>query len=131
MPLIDLAERLQMSSQAINYRLNNLIKQGVIKGFRITLDIKLVGLQYFDLRLNLSDHSVRKDIVAFVKKKPYFKCLNTSIGYCDLEMEFHIQGMDEINDLLDEITLKFPGSVRNYFFLRTRETYKERWVPEL
>lgn len=130
-PLVELADKLKISSQTVNYRLNNLIKSGVIKGFRINIDISKIDLQYFDLRINLSDHSQRKPIINFIKSNPYFKCLNTTIGYSDLEMEFHIKGMDTLNFILDEINEKFPGSIRESFYLRTRETHKERWLPEL
>ncbi len=131
MPLVNLAEKLNMSSQTVNYRLNNLMKSGVIKGFRTNIDISKIGLQYFDLRVNLSDHSKRKSIIDYIRKLPYFKCLNTTIGYCDLEMEFHIQGLDALNQIIDDINEKFPGSIRESFYLRTKETYKERWLPEL
>ncbi|MDH7506580.1 MAG: Lrp/AsnC family transcriptional regulator, partial [Candidatus Thermoplasmatota archaeon] len=131
MPLVELAEKLNISSQTVNYRLNNLIKSGVIRGFRVSIDISKLGLQYFDVRINLSDHSKRKHIINFVKEIPYFKCLNTTIGYSDVELEFHIDGMDGINHIIDEINIKFPGSIRNHFYLRTRETHKERWLPEL
>jgi Lrp/AsnC family transcriptional regulator for asnA, asnC and gidA len=130
-PFIDLAEKLGLSSQTVNYRLNNLIKSGVIKGFRVTLDISKLDLQYFDLRINLSDHSQRKHIINYLKNIPYFKCLNTTIGYSDLEAEFHIDNMDKLNQIIDEINVKFPGSIRNHFYLRTRETHKERWLPEM
>jgi DNA-binding Lrp family transcriptional regulator len=131
MPLVELAEKLNTSSQTVNYRLNNLIKSGVIRGFRVGIDISKLGLQYFDVRINLSDHSQRKHIINFIKDIPYFKCLNTTIGYSDVELEFHIDGMDGLNQILDEINVKFPGSIRNHFYLRTRETHKERWLPEL
>ena len=73
----------------------------------------------------------RTTIINFIKSNPYFKCLNTTIGYSDLEMEFHIKGMDTLNFILDEINERFPGSIRESFYLRTRETHKERWLPEL
>jgi len=129
-PLVELAGKLNISSQAINYRINNLLKSGVIIGFRINIDISKINLQYFNLRINLSDHSKRKRIIDFVKSNPYFKCLNNTIGYSDLEMEFHIKGMDTLNFILDEINEKFPGSIRESFYLRTRVTHKERWLPE-
>jgi len=129
-PLIEIAEKLKISSQTIKYRIDNLLKSGVIKGFRINLDISKLDLQYFDLRLNLSEHSHRKHIVDYLKKIPYFKCLNTTIGYIDLETEFHIKDMESVIKILEELSVKFPGSIREHYFLRTRETHKERWLPE-
>jgi DNA-binding Lrp family transcriptional regulator len=131
MPLIDLAGKTNLSSQSVNYRLNHLMKSGVIKGFRVTIDISQLGLQYFDVRVNLSDHSKRAPMISYIKNIPYFKCLNTTIGYSDLELEFHITNMDKLNQILDDLYTKFPGSIRNHFFLRVREIHKERWVPEL
>jgi DNA-binding Lrp family transcriptional regulator len=131
MPLTELAEKLKMSSQAINYRLNNLIKSGVINGFRVNIDITKLDLQYFDVRINLSDHSQRKPMISYIKNIPYFKCLNTTIGYNDLEIEFHVPNMDKLTQILDELYAKFPGSIRNHFYQRVRESHKERWLPEL
>jgi DNA-binding Lrp family transcriptional regulator len=128
--LIEIAEKLKISSQTVKYRIDNLLKSGVIKGFRVNLDISKLDLQYFDLRLNLSDHSQRKNIVDYLKNIPYFKCLNTTIGYIDLESEFHIKDMESVIQILEEISIKFPGAIRDHYFLRTRETHKERWLPE-
>jgi DNA-binding Lrp family transcriptional regulator len=130
-PLVELAEKLRLSSQTVNYRIDKLHKSGVIKGFRVAVDISKLNLQYFDVRINLSDHSQREHIIAYVKSNPYFKCLNTTIGYTDLEMEFHIENMEKLNQLIDTINEKFPGAIRNHYFLRTRETHKERWLPDM
>jgi len=130
-PLIELAEKLNTSSQTVHYRLENLIKTGVIKGFRVALDISQLGLQCFDVRINLKDHAQRKLIINYLKDNPYFKCLNTAIGYTDLELEFHITDMDKVNQIIDELNVKFPEAIRNYIFLKTREVHKERWLPEL
>lgn len=129
-PLIELAEKLNISSQTVKYRLDNLMKSGVIKGFRINIALSMLGLQDFDLRLNLSDHSQRRHIVNYLENIPNFKCLNTTIGYSDLELEFHMENMEKVNQILDEISTKFSGSIRDHYFLRTRETHKERWLPE-
>ncbi len=46
-PLIDLAEKLNCSSQTVNYRIKNLIKSGVIKAFRVNIDLSKLDLQKF------------------------------------------------------------------------------------
>jgi len=129
-PLIYLAEKLNISSQAVKYRLDNLMKSDVIKGFCVNIDISKLNLQYFDVRLNLSDHSQRKYIIKYLEHIPYFKCLNTTIGYSDLEIELHMENMEKVNQILDEISNKFPGAIRDHYFIRTREVHKERWLPE-
>jgi hypothetical protein len=65
-------------------------------------------------------------IIDGIKNNPYFKCLNTTVGYCELEIEFIVKNMDSINDILDDLEVRFPDAIRNYFFFRIRQTHKER-----
>ena len=107
-PLIDLASELTISSQTVNYRLQKLIKSGVVKGFRIGIDISKLGFQHFDVRIALTDHSYRKKIIEYLKPKPFFKCINTAFGYADLELEFILENIDQLILLMDELNEKYP-----------------------
>ncbi len=129
-PLIEVAEKLNLSSQAVNYRLNNLEKSGVIKGYRVEIDLSKFGLQYLDVRINLRDHSERMKIIQYLTRNPYYKCLNTTIGYADLEIEMILENIDHLTQIIDDLMEKFPEAIRNYFYLRTRETHGERWLPK-
>ena len=131
MPLIDLASKLNTSSQTINYRLKKLIESDVIKGFRVGIDISKLGLQYFDVRITLTDHSYRRKIIDYLQNKPFFKCINTAFGYADLELEFILENIDKLIQIMDDLNEKFPHVIRNYHYLKYRETHKERWLPEL
>jgi Lrp/AsnC family transcriptional regulator for asnA, asnC and gidA len=129
--LIDLAGRLKTSSQTVNYRLTNLCKNGVIKAFRVNIDISRLGFQLFDLRINLIDHSYRKKIIDYIENKPFFKCLNTSFGYADVELELIMSNIEKVEKLMDELDETFPNTIRNYHLFKLRETHKERWLPEM
>jgi len=128
---IDLASKQNTTSQTINYRLQKLIKSGVIKGFRVGIDISKFDLQYFDVRIILTDHAYRKKIIEYLQNKPFFKCINTAFGYTDLEMEFILKNIDKLIEIMDDLNEKFPHVIRNYHYLKIRERYKERWLPKL
>jgi len=130
-PLIELAEKVDTSSQTVNYRLNNMMKSGVIRGFRVNIDLSKLGLQYFDVRINLTDHSFRRKIIGYLEKTPYLKCVNTAFGYADLELELILENMDKLVQVMDELDVKFPRVIRNYHLLKIKKTYRERWLPEL
>ena len=130
MPLIDIAEKLNVSSQTVNYRLKNLIENGVIKGFRINVNESMLGLQYFDVRVNLTDHSFRKELIEYLSTKSYLKCINTAFGYADLELELILENMDSLIQTMDFLIEKFPRVIRNYHIIKVKKTYKERWLPE-
>ena len=58
-PLLELAEKLGCSSQSIIYRIKNLVKSGVIKGFRVDLDLSALGLQHYKVCLLYTSPSPR------------------------------------------------------------------------
>ena len=128
--LIEIAEKLNCSSQSINYRLKNLIKSGVIQSFRVGIDYSKLDLQHFKVDIYLKEHNKRKMLWNFLKDKPYFEYLNVSVGWCDLEPEFVVKDVDELDKIFNEIDLHYPGSIKKWNFWITEESYKERWLPE-
>jgi DNA-binding Lrp family transcriptional regulator len=130
-PLVELAEKLKSSSQTINYRLNNLIKNGIIKAFRVGIDISKFGLQKFSVDIYLKDHSKRKAIYEYLSKKPYVEDFLESVGWSDIQYAAIIENMDKLLQIMDEIETTFPDSIRKQTFLITTKYHKERWLPEL
>ena len=130
-PLIDLAEKLKCSSQTINYRLNNLIKNGVITAFRVNVDSKKFGLQHYKLDIYLKDHKQRNAIWNYLKEQPYCDTLNVAIGWCDLEFELIVENVDQLGKIMDELYSKYPNAIKKQVFWIAEKVHKERWLPEL
>jgi Lrp/AsnC family leucine-responsive transcriptional regulator len=130
-PLIDLAEKLNCSSQTVNYRIKNLQKEQVIQAFRVNIDLSKIDLQHFKVDIYLKEHKKRKAIWNFLKEKPYFEYLNVSVGWCDLEPEFVVKNVNELDKIFSDIDKKFPNVVKKLNFWITEENYRERWLPEL
>lgn len=131
MPLIELAEKFNFSSQTINYRLKNLIKSGVIQAFRVNIDLSKINMQHFKVDIYLKEHKKRKAIWNYLKEKHYFEYLNVSVGWCDLEPEFVVKNVGELDKIFTDIDLKFPNAVKKINFWITEESYRERWLPEI
>jgi len=131
MPLIDLAEKLGCSSQTVNYRLKNLIKSGVIQGFRVALDLSKLGLHHFKLEIYLKDHKKRREIWDYLKSKHYTEYLNVAVGWCDLEFELILENVDNLSQIMEEIDLKFPNTIKKQSFWIAEERHIDRWIPRL
>jgi DNA-binding Lrp family transcriptional regulator len=131
MPLIELAEKLGCSSQTINYRLQNLMKNGVIQAFRVNIDYPKIGLQHFKVDIYLKEHKQKKHIIKFLENKVYFEGLNLVVGWADIEPEFIVKNIDELNQVLADIDSNFPNVIKKQNYWITEENYKERWLPKL
>jgi hypothetical protein len=57
--------------------------------------------------------------------------INTSAGYADLEIEFVTENTDKLVDIIENLSIKFPGVIRKYTYFRAKKNYKFRSLPEL
>ena len=130
-PLVYLADKFNCSSQNVNYRINNLLKSGVIKAFRINVDFSKLDLHSYKVDIYLKDHKFKKPIFNYLRKKPYLEFMNFALGWADLEPEFVVKNFDELLKILDEINTTFSGAIKKQSFFITEEVYKFRCMPEL
>ena len=130
-PLIDLSEKLGCSSQTVNYRITNLMKNGIIQAFRVNIDLSKFDLQHSKVDIYLRDHKKKKILIEFLEKKPYLEDLNLAIGWADIEPEFTVKNINELNQILVDIDARFPDTIKKQNFFILEENYKERWLPDL
>jgi len=130
-PLVELAEKLGCSSQSIIYRIKNLVKSGVIKGFRIDLDLSTLGLQHYKVDIYLKDHKLKKPMLKYLGDKPYIEFMNFTHGWADVEPEFVVKSFDELLKILEEINTKFSGVIKKQSFFITEKLHKLRCMPEI
>lgn len=129
-PLVDLAQRLNTSSQAVNYRIKNLMNSGIIQAFRVDIDLSKLGLQHYKLEIYLKDHKQGKAIWNYLKETPYLEYLNVTVGWCDLEFELIVENVDKLSQIMRDIDLKFPNAIKKQTFWIFEKVHKDRWLPE-
>jgi len=130
--LLKLAQKLNSSSQTINYRIKKLIKKGIILAFRVDIDISQLGLQNCMIDIYLKDHTKEKKIEEYLKGNPYVGyIMDMTIGWCDLNFELLVKNFNSLTKIIDEIDKRFPGAIRKTNFWMARMVHKERWLPEL
>jgi len=130
-PLIDLAEKLNCSSQTITYRIKNLIENGVVLAFRVGIDISKLGLQDSGIDIYLRDHTKKKQIIDYIKYNPYVEYIFDSVGWCDIQFELMIKDIDHLNKIMEDINFRFPGVIRKQDFWMTAICHRLRSLPEL
>ncbi len=130
-PIIDLASKLKLSRDVINYRLKKLIKDNIIVGFRAYPNLNNLDINHYKVifRTKNFDEETEKKIKSYVtqhKKATQFLKL---IGSWDLEIEFETENEDELYKILNDIRQKFSNIIRDFDIIRITETYKYDYFP--
>jgi DNA-binding Lrp family transcriptional regulator len=131
-PLLELAKKIGVSSQSINYRIRNLIKKDVIKAFRTSINLSKIGLMNCSIDIYLRDQSKKKNILEYLITNPYFELsMDMTIGWADLSLEFMVANSNKLTEIMDDIDTKFPGIIRKTDFYISKTIHKERWLPKM
>lgn len=130
-PIVDIAKQLNCSSQTVNYRIKNLMGKGIIKKFRVGIDYSKLNLQRIALGIWLRKLSKRREIMKFFGNNPHVISIVTCAGYADLQIEVIIDNQDTLEELMNEVSEKFQGSIRNYNFFTFKHQYLFRCLPDM
>jgi Lrp/AsnC family transcriptional regulator, regulator for asnA, asnC and gidA len=130
MPVKELAERLDTTVAVVNYRIKKLMKEGVIQGFRADIDFGKLGYQFFKADLDLKDYKQRGRIINYVKTNPHLVRIDKSVGISDLELEYHVQSLEQFHEIMKDLINKFPDAIKKYKYVYASKLHKMNYMPE-
>ena len=129
-PLIELADKLGVSSQTINYRIKNLLKEAVIQAFRVNIDISKLNLEKFLLNIYLQEPRDKNALINYLESLPCIEYIDVGLGWSDLLLEVILENVDDLTNLMDKIASKFPNSIKKQNIMIATQYHKERWLPK-
>jgi len=129
-PTTEISKKLHVSTTVVKYRIKKLIKAGVIQGFRTNIDFEKLGYQFFKVDIDFKDYKKREAIVNYIKSNPYLIYIDKSAGHADLEIEFHLEGLNHLHQLMEDLNNKFPDAIKNYKYFNFTKVYKMQFMPE-
>jgi len=125
----DIALKTKKSSMAIIYRIKQLVKKKVIKGYRAFIDFEKLGYQRYNIKFHLDDINIFDKLVNFCNMQPNIVKVDKSIGTFDFEFDMEIKDFEEFSEIIDKIKIQFPGVIRDYKYLRFLRYYKRNHLP--
>ncbi len=133
MKTIDIARKINSTEMVVRYRIKNLIKNGIILGFRSFLNIKKLGYIYFKLHITLQDiTSEKKDrIFSYIHNHPNTVYTTELVGGADIETEFQVKSNEEFYNYIEELRKTFGEIIRDYEFMQYTNEYKFTYLPEI
>jgi Lrp/AsnC family transcriptional regulator for asnA, asnC and gidA len=129
-PIIEMAKELKTTSTTIANRIKKLEYMKVINGYRIHIDYLKLGLQLFNIHLNLRNYDKLYQILSYVKRNPSLISASEVIDHCDLSLNYHIKNFNELHHIIKDIYRKFPNDIKNHMTFSYPEIYKQNYNPK-
>jgi DNA-binding Lrp family transcriptional regulator len=99
-PTINIAKELNIATTTVRYRIKKLMDLGIIKGFRIDLDLPKLGYNLYKCDIVLRDHNQINKIIKYIENHPYIQGIQRSIGYVDLELAFYLKNANQLYNIM-------------------------------
>ena len=129
-PTIDIAKKLNLTTNTVRNRIKRLIDLGVILKFHITINWELIGYKWFKVDIYLKDYNKIHQIIKYLEANPYLGYIDKTLGYVDLELELIVKNVDQLKQIIEDISIKFPKMIRSYIYFSVAKSHKWVDIPE-
>jgi DNA-binding Lrp family transcriptional regulator len=127
-PTLEIAQKLNSTVNTINSRMSRLVKTGVILRYFINIDWPTIGYQWFKADIVLKDSKKIPQIMEYIENNPNLFGRMVSLGYVDLELIFCLNNANQLHQIMEDLSTKFPDTVRSYKYFSLTKTHKYEGV---
>src|SRR3989338_9884645 len=109
LPTSRIAKSVGLSQQVVDYRINRLVKLGVITAFITEINVEMLGFNRHIMYLQLKkvDETKEKEIIAYFVKHPFLTWIVTSTGKWSIIMDIIAKDLKQVSEIIDELKQKY------------------------
>lgn len=115
-PLSEVAKDVGLSSVAVKSRLRILEKKRIIAGYSIKINTAYYGFNQFRVFFSISDPLQKEKLTGYLSMSANIASITEEIGESDIICEIYVKNLKELEDLIEQIKIKFPGVMDQYIF---------------
>lgn len=123
--LNEIAKKARISKQTLHYRIERLVRDGIITQFVAILDVAKLGLINHEVWLQLESipEEKKKLFLDYLISHPATRWVASCGGKIDVAVAIAAENTIHFNEILNGIFSKFPNHVKNYFVTITLDYY--------
>ena len=127
---VNLANDLNVTTATIKSRIKRLINKEVIGSFAVNIDVSKIGYRDYYVEINLKDYDKKNEIIKYVRKYQNIVEISESFGRgVDLEIRFILKDITELHDIINDLSSKFPETIKNFSYFSHLKLHKYNQVP--
>jgi len=115
-----ISKKVRLRRENVNYRINRMIKLGLINGFNTIFNDKSLGLTRYSFFIQLTNlkENTEREIFDYLKNSKYMTWSGTAAGKWSLITDIVIPKNIELNDAIKEFLIKFGSFIEEYTILK-------------
>lgn len=106
--VLNIAKAIKLAPSSTVYRLREIKKKKIIKGYEVRLNANVLGYDVFRVLLALADVSKKKQVVAYLESNPEVTKISEMIGEYDLEFDVVFQTSTDLDQFLSKLRYELP-----------------------
>ncbi|MBU2561674.1 MAG: Lrp/AsnC family transcriptional regulator [Nanoarchaeota archaeon] len=127
---LELEHELKLSRATIQKRILRLQKEGVIVGYKLWFNEKMLGYRFYKTYLKFNRWNEYTRLYEYCKRNPYMITVNKTIGGADFEIELKVKDLQHFEEIIEELLTTFPGLVESYEFVAFKTEDKMSFLPD-
>jgi Lrp/AsnC family leucine-responsive transcriptional regulator len=128
--LIEISEKSRLNPKVVAYRIKEMEKKGIIKGYKLLLNPSLMGFctcKSFVFFKNINEKR-KEEFIEYCKMLPNMVNIVITFAPWDLEMMFETKTYEEYFKIMDEIKEKFKDIIKIYDSVLISSEPKQRFL---
>ncbi|MEK6847799.1 MAG: winged helix-turn-helix transcriptional regulator [Nanoarchaeota archaeon] len=115
-----IGKNIRLRRENVNYKINRLIKLGLIKEFNTILNEELLGLSHYVVFLELAklQEDTEKRILEYLKENKFMSWIGTSAGRWSLVFDIVISQKAKLDKILNDLLINFGEFIEDYVVLK-------------
>lgn len=129
--LVEISKKLRVSIVTARQHMKKLIDKQVILGFRATININALGIEYYKVDMWLSRFDNYDKINSFIRALPNVAYTERTVITSDVEFDLEVSGFEEFVRTMYEIRERFPDDIKDYRYYSRIAAKKVSYAPDL
>lgn len=127
---IELEKELKVHRNTIKKRVEYLKENGVILGYKVWFDERLLEYRFYKVYLQLKKWDEYDKLYAYSKTNPFMITVNKTIGGSDFEIELKARDLQHFEGIMNDLFTNLPGLIDSYEFMAARSENKMVFLPD-
>jgi len=127
----EISKKLNMTANAIKYRIKNLEKTGIIKGYTISIDKRKLEYEFYNLQLKVTENKKEEELRKFLKNNKHAIYLYKYLGNenWDLDIGLIVKNSSELRNFILELREYFGDIIKIHDLYIVVEETKGDYAP--